>query len=40
MTLAIDTVYGRGLSNELHCEFLPKKILAVHLTVKGVLPGV
>ena len=40
MTLAIDTVDGRGLSNEMRRELLPKKskvmLLAVHFTVKGV----
>ena len=25
MALAIDTIDGRGLSNEMHCELLPKK---------------
>ena len=25
MTLPIDTADGRGLSNEVHCELLPKK---------------
>ena len=33
MTLAVDVTNGRGLSNEEHCEFLPKKskgVFAVH----------
>ena len=38
MTLAIDTVDGCGLSNEVCCELLPKKsVLAIHFTVRGVL---
>ena len=39
MTLAIDTGDGHGLSNEAHCELLPKKskviccVIAIHFTV-------
>ena len=42
MALAIDTVDGRGLSNEAHRVLLPKKskqdnaVFAVHYTVKAV----
>ena len=44
MTLAIDIVDGHGLSNKARCELLSKKrkvmVLAVHITVKGIQPGV
>ena len=41
MTLAIDTVDGHGLSNEACHELLPKKtVLAIHLSLKAILPAV
>ena len=39
MTLAIDIIDGRGLSNEVHGELLPKKsntVFTTHFTVKGI----
>ena len=39
MPLAIDTIDGRGLSNEARYELLPKKsyaVFAIHFTVKGI----
>ena len=38
MALAIDTVDGRGLNNDVHHEFLPNgnAVLAIHSTVNGV----
>ena len=42
MALAIDTIDGQGLSNEVHRELLPKKskvhntVFAVHYMVKAV----
>ncbi len=40
MVLAIDTIDGQGLSNEVHHELLSKEeqsdaVFAVHFTVKG-----
>ena len=40
MTLTIDIIDGRGLSNEAH-QFLPKKskvnaVFAIHYMVKGI----
>ena len=43
MTFTIDTVDGRGLSNEACHELLPKKsniVLVVNFTVRGVLLAV
>ena len=41
MALAIDTIDGQGLSNEVHRELLPKKskvyaVFTVHYMVKAV----
>ena len=37
MALAIDTIDGRGVSNEVRCELLQgNAVFAVHFTVKGV----
>ena len=44
MTLAIDTVDGHGLSNEVRHKLLSKKmgnaVLAICITVRGVLSAV
>ena len=41
MTLAINTVDGRGLSKKARRDLLPKKtkVLAIHFKVKDVLPA-
>ena len=45
MTFAINITDGRGLSNEVRCELLPKKskvmvLFAIHYTVKSIYPAV
>ena len=36
MTFAVNITNGCSLSNETHCEFLPKESKAVHFTVKDI----
>ena len=39
MTLAVNKLNGRGLSNSMHCEHLPKKTKKDNAVLAAEVPG-